>query len=115
MPHIPEHRRLHRPRHPLARPLGDDEEYGEFIPSDESYGAVDPALISQGISAATAITTSAIAAGGRKGGGKKRRKAKMAEIEAAKPDYNPMWVVAVAILGVGGLGYMLLKKPAAAA
>lgn len=89
-----------------------------FQPSEHSYGAVDMAtltnLVGMGISAGTTIATTAINKGGKAPARnkKKQQQADLALIEASKPGYNPFWVVAGAVVVVGGLGFVLLRKAA---
>ncbi|MDP2310930.1 MAG: hypothetical protein Q8P18_33230 [Pseudomonadota bacterium] len=91
----------------------------QFQPSPASYGAADySALIGAGISAGTQLASQAIAQGGRKApkrNAKRRQQAQLAQIEAAQPSYNPMWVVGGGlVVAAGVLGYMLLRRPAVA-
>lgn len=102
-------------RHP-----GGPHPRGRFQPSRYSHGhlgAVDPALVTQLVSAGTSIANTAIASSGKKAGsGRRRHAAKMEEIAAETPQHSPTWPIAAGLGAIAlAVAYVFTRPKATAA
>jgi hypothetical protein len=91
-----------------------------FEPSRYSHGylgAVDPALVSQLISAGTSVANTAIASSGKKkkGGGRRQHADRMQEIAAGTPGHSPTWPIAAGIGAVALAVVYVFTRPKAQA